>query len=184
MIPTARSAERCSRLDSAGQFGSERLNGGQRTVQTHKHMRTRETRRPKITTSCNQKQVGWRDSDQRSNLETASHDLRQEHMTHGARRGAPVRHLCNCRLMKQDVWESVESTNDVFICACVCFPFFQEVAEPLQDLKEGMEQLEKNKTLRYILSTLLSIGNFLNGTNVSHDQCGLLYSFTLHVLLE
>lgn len=46
----------------------------------------------------------------------------------------------------------------------------QEVAEPLQDLKEGMEQLEKNKTLRYILSTLLSIGNFLNGTNVSHGH--------------
>ncbi|XP_072226143.1 FH1/FH2 domain-containing protein 3 isoform X5 [Leuresthes tenuis] len=41
----------------------------------------------------------------------------------------------------------------------------KEVAEPLQDLKEGMEQLEKNKTLRYILSTLLSIGNFLNGTS-------------------
>ncbi|XP_041823074.1 FH1/FH2 domain-containing protein 3 isoform X6 [Melanotaenia boesemani] len=41
----------------------------------------------------------------------------------------------------------------------------KEVAEPLQDLKEGMEQLEKNKTLRYILSTLLSIGNFLNGSN-------------------
>ncbi|XP_078810669.1 FH1/FH2 domain-containing protein 3 isoform X8 [Oryzias latipes] len=41
----------------------------------------------------------------------------------------------------------------------------KEVVEPLQDLKEGMEQLEKNKTLRYILSTLLSIGNFLNGTN-------------------
>ncbi|XP_037330551.2 FH1/FH2 domain-containing protein 3 isoform X5 [Pungitius pungitius] len=41
----------------------------------------------------------------------------------------------------------------------------KEVAEPLQDLKEGMEQLEKNKTLRYTLSTLLSMGNFLNGTN-------------------
>ncbi|XP_072303757.1 FH1/FH2 domain-containing protein 3 isoform X2 [Eucyclogobius newberryi] len=41
----------------------------------------------------------------------------------------------------------------------------KEVAEPLQDLKEGMEQLEKNKTLRCILSTLLSIGNFLNGSN-------------------
>ncbi|RVE66407.1 hypothetical protein OJAV_G00106950 [Oryzias javanicus] len=41
----------------------------------------------------------------------------------------------------------------------------KEVVEPLQDLKEGMEQLEKNKTLRYILSTLLSIGNFLNSTN-------------------
>ncbi|XP_005940956.1 FH1/FH2 domain-containing protein 3 isoform X5 [Haplochromis burtoni] len=41
----------------------------------------------------------------------------------------------------------------------------KEVAEPLQDLKEGMDQLEKNKTIRYVLSTLLSIGNFLNGTN-------------------
>lgn len=41
----------------------------------------------------------------------------------------------------------------------------KEVAEPLQDLKEGMDQLEKNKTLRYILSTLLAIGNFLNGSN-------------------
>lgn len=46
----------------------------------------------------------------------------------------------------------------------------QEVAEPLQDLKEGMEQLEKNKTLRYVLSTLLAIGNFLNGSNVSHKR--------------
>uniref|UniRef100_A0A3B4A5R3 Formin homology 2 domain containing 3a n=1 Tax=Periophthalmus magnuspinnatus TaxID=409849 RepID=A0A3B4A5R3_9GOBI len=34
-----------------------------------------------------------------------------------------------------------------------------------KDLKEGMEQLEKNKTLRSILSTLLSIGNFLNGSS-------------------
>lgn len=50
--------------------------------------------------------------------------------------------------------------------ACVVWSA-QEVAEPLQDLKEGMEQLEKNKTLRYILSTLLAIGNFLNGSNVS-----------------
>lgn len=48
------------------------------------------------------------------------------------------------------------------------FAVLQEVAEPLQDLKEGMDQLERNKTLRYILSTLLAIGNFLNGSNVSH----------------
>lgn len=55
-------------------------------------------------------------------------------------------------------------------CASCCL---QEVAEPLQDLKEGMEQLEKNKTLRYILSTLLSFGNFLNSSNVSpHDGNG------------
>ncbi|KAH0627083.1 hypothetical protein JD844_002476 [Phrynosoma platyrhinos] len=42
----------------------------------------------------------------------------------------------------------------------------KEVAEPLLDLKEGMDQLENNKTLGFILSTLLAIGNFLNGTNV------------------
>ncbi|XP_044303226.1 FH1/FH2 domain-containing protein 3 isoform X3 [Varanus komodoensis] len=41
----------------------------------------------------------------------------------------------------------------------------KEVAEPLLDLKEGMDQLENNKTLGFILSTLLAIGNFLNGTN-------------------
>lgn len=48
--------------------------------------------------------------------------------------------------------------------------FLQEVAEPLQDLKEGMDQLEKNKTLRYILTTLLAIGNFLNSTEVSGSE--------------
>lgn len=41
------------------------------------------------------------------------------------------------------------------------------MVEPLQDLKEGMKQLEDNKTLRYVLSTLLSVGNFLNGSDVS-----------------
>lgn len=44
------------------------------------------------------------------------------------------------------------------------------MAEPLQDLKEGMDQLEKNKTLRYILTTLLAIGNFLNSTDVSNSK--------------
>ncbi|XP_036394443.1 FH1/FH2 domain-containing protein 3 [Megalops cyprinoides] len=50
----------------------------------------------------------------------------------------------------------------------------KEVAEPLQDLKEGMDQLEKNKTLRYILSTLLTIGNFLNGTNAKGFELSYL----------
>uniref|UniRef100_A0A8C2HNH9 Formin homology 2 domain containing 3b n=1 Tax=Cyprinus carpio TaxID=7962 RepID=A0A8C2HNH9_CYPCA len=50
----------------------------------------------------------------------------------------------------------------------------EEVAEPLQDLKEGMDQLEKNKTLRYILSTLLAIGNFLNGTNAKGFELSYL----------
>ncbi|KAK7147688.1 hypothetical protein R3I94_010265 [Phoxinus phoxinus] len=50
----------------------------------------------------------------------------------------------------------------------------KEVAEPLQDLKEGMDQLEKNKTLRYILSTLLAIGNFLNGTNAKGFELNYL----------
>uniref|UniRef100_A0A9J7Z1P6 Formin homology 2 domain containing 3b n=1 Tax=Cyprinus carpio carpio TaxID=630221 RepID=A0A9J7Z1P6_CYPCA len=50
----------------------------------------------------------------------------------------------------------------------------KEVAEPLQDLKEGMDQLEKNKTLRCILSTLLAIGNFLNGTNAKGFELSYL----------
>lgn len=54
----------------------------------------------------------------------------------------------------------------------VMIPVWQEVAEPLQDLKEGMEQLEKNKTFRYILSAVLGIGNFLNGSKVSDEYCG------------
>ncbi|XP_054477817.1 FH1/FH2 domain-containing protein 3 [Anoplopoma fimbria] len=50
----------------------------------------------------------------------------------------------------------------------------KEVAEPLQDLKEGMDQLEKNKTLRYILTTLLAMGNFLNGTNAKGFELNYL----------
>ncbi|XP_021375853.1 uncharacterized protein LOC110464783 isoform X2 [Mizuhopecten yessoensis] len=38
-----------------------------------------------------------------------------------------------------------------------------EVAEPLSDLKKGIEELLKNKTFKYILSVILTIGNFLNG---------------------
>ncbi|XP_006801490.1 FH1/FH2 domain-containing protein 3 isoform X2 [Neolamprologus brichardi] len=50
----------------------------------------------------------------------------------------------------------------------------KEVAEPLQDLKEGMDQLEKNKTLRHILTTLLAIGNFLNGSNAKGFELNYL----------
>ncbi|XP_035387071.1 FH1/FH2 domain-containing protein 3 isoform X2 [Electrophorus electricus] len=50
----------------------------------------------------------------------------------------------------------------------------KEVAEPLQDLKEGMNQLETNKTLRFILSTLLTIGNFLNGSNAKGFELSYL----------
>lgn len=42
----------------------------------------------------------------------------------------------------------------------------KEVAEPLMDLKQGVETLRDNKTFRGILSTLLSIGIFLNGNEV------------------
>ncbi|XP_028835610.1 FH1/FH2 domain-containing protein 3 isoform X2 [Denticeps clupeoides] len=50
----------------------------------------------------------------------------------------------------------------------------KDIVEPLQDLKEGMEQLEKNVTLRYILSTLLAIGNFLNGSNAKGFELSYL----------
>ncbi|XP_023211193.1 FH1/FH2 domain-containing protein 3-like [Centruroides sculpturatus] len=39
----------------------------------------------------------------------------------------------------------------------------KEVVEPLMDLKQGVEEIEKSQTFRSILATLLSIGNFLNG---------------------
>ncbi|KAM4721282.1 FH1/FH2 domain-containing protein 1 isoform 1-T1 [Rhinophrynus dorsalis] len=41
----------------------------------------------------------------------------------------------------------------------------KEIAEPLFDLKLGMEQLSKNKTFQVILASLLAVGNFLNGSN-------------------
>ncbi|KAK1874847.1 FH1/FH2 domain containing protein 3, partial [Dissostichus eleginoides] len=40
----------------------------------------------------------------------------------------------------------------------------KEIAEPLFDLKLGMEQLSANQTFRRILATLLAIGNFLNSS--------------------
>ena len=46
----------------------------------------------------------------------------------------------------------------------------QEVAEPLLDLKVGIETLQYNRTFKYILSVLLNIGNFLNDSSVS-QQC-------------
>lgn len=46
----------------------------------------------------------------------------------------------------------------------------REIAEPLMDLKQGIEVLRVNKTFRAILSTLLSIGNFLNGNEVKGFQ--------------
>ncbi|KAM9496760.1 FH1/FH2 domain-containing protein 3 [Clarias gariepinus] len=50
----------------------------------------------------------------------------------------------------------------------------KEVAEPLQDLKEGMEQIEKNRTFRYILSVVLGIGNFLNGSKAKGFELSYL----------
>lgn len=45
-------------------------------------------------------------------------------------------------------------------------PLTQEIAEPLFDLKLGMEQLARNHTFKCILATLLATGNFLNGSQV------------------
>ncbi|XP_066909564.1 FH1/FH2 domain-containing protein 1 isoform X3 [Halyomorpha halys] len=46
----------------------------------------------------------------------------------------------------------------------------KEIAERLMDLKQGMETLKVNKTFRAILGTLLSIGIFLNGSEVKGFQ--------------
>ncbi|XP_034482437.1 uncharacterized protein LOC117787915 isoform X2 [Drosophila innubila] len=46
----------------------------------------------------------------------------------------------------------------------------KEIAEPLMDLKQGIEILRQNRTFRCILSTLLSVGIFLNGAPVKGFQ--------------
>uniref|UniRef100_A0A8D2ZMI8 Formin homology 2 domain containing 1 n=1 Tax=Scophthalmus maximus TaxID=52904 RepID=A0A8D2ZMI8_SCOMX len=50
----------------------------------------------------------------------------------------------------------------------------KEIAEPLFDLKLGMEQLASNQTFRRILATLLAIGNFLNSSNAKGFELGYL----------
>ncbi|XP_051787637.1 FH1/FH2 domain-containing protein 1 isoform X2 [Erpetoichthys calabaricus] len=50
----------------------------------------------------------------------------------------------------------------------------KEIAEPLFDLKLGMEQLAKNKTFKNILATLLAIGNFLNSSNAKGFELSYL----------
>ncbi|KAG8562605.1 hypothetical protein GDO81_015742 [Engystomops pustulosus] len=50
----------------------------------------------------------------------------------------------------------------------------KEIAEPLFDLKLGMEQLSKNKTFKVILASLLAVGNFLNGSNAKGFDLGYL----------
>ncbi|XP_002761111.4 FH1/FH2 domain-containing protein 1 isoform X3 [Callithrix jacchus] len=50
----------------------------------------------------------------------------------------------------------------------------REIAEPLFDLKLGMEQLVQNATFRCILATLLAVGNFLNGSQSSGFELSYL----------
>lgn len=46
----------------------------------------------------------------------------------------------------------------------------REIAEPLMDLKQSVQSLQSNRTLRCILATLRSIGIFLNGAPVKGFQ--------------
>ncbi|XP_059614481.1 FH1/FH2 domain-containing protein 3 isoform X3 [Phlebotomus argentipes] len=46
----------------------------------------------------------------------------------------------------------------------------KEIAEPLMDLKQGLELLKANKTFKCILATLLEVGIFLNGQPVKGFQ--------------
>uniref|UniRef100_A0A1Q3FU24 Putative rhoa gtpase effector dia/diaphanous n=1 Tax=Culex tarsalis TaxID=7177 RepID=A0A1Q3FU24_CULTA len=50
----------------------------------------------------------------------------------------------------------------------------KEIAEPLMDLKQGIELLKANLTFKCILSTLLKIGIFLNGAPVKGFQIDYL----------
>ncbi|XP_061592280.1 FH1/FH2 domain-containing protein 1 isoform X2 [Cololabis saira] len=50
----------------------------------------------------------------------------------------------------------------------------KEIAEPLFDLKLGMEQLASNQSFRRILATLLAIGNFLNSSSAKGFELSYL----------
>lgn len=50
----------------------------------------------------------------------------------------------------------------------------KEVAEPLMDLKQAIEEIERSETFRIILGTLLAVGNFLNSTNAKGFQIDYL----------
>ncbi|XP_037550757.1 FH1/FH2 domain-containing protein 3 [Nematolebias whitei] len=50
----------------------------------------------------------------------------------------------------------------------------KEIAEPLFDLKLGMEQLAKNETFKRILAALLAIGNFLNSSSAKGFELSYL----------
>ena len=43
------------------------------------------------------------------------------------------------------------------------------------DLKQGIDDLRRNRTMKYVLATILQVGNFLNGMVVS----GQLSNFNL-----
>lgn len=58
------------------------------------------------------------------------------------------------------------------------FSPFQELGDALMEVKRAIDDVQKSKTLRQVLSTLLSIGNFLNGTEVS-EHPPLSYLITL-----
>ena len=58
----------------------------------------------------------------------------------------------------------------------------QEVAEPMFDLKVGIEELRRSRTLKYILATMLSVGNFLNGSEVVYVYNAVLSWLKLFLL--
>lgn len=52
------------------------------------------------------------------------------------------------------------------------------MADPLSDLKQGVDDLRRNRTLKYILAMVLQVGNFLNGVMVS-EQGLFIYIYAL-----
>lgn len=55
---------------------------------------------------------------------------------------------------------------------------FQEIAEPLHDLKDGIMAVESSISFQQVLSALLSIGNVLNGGAVR-----LLNIISMHAII-
>ena len=67
-------------------------------------------------------------------------------------------------------------------CECeICVPL-QEFADALMEVKKAIDDVYHSTTLKQVLGTLLSIGNFLNGTEVrAHPPSSLSSPSTPHL---
>uniref|UniRef100_A0A673M9D8 FH1/FH2 domain-containing protein 1-like n=1 Tax=Sinocyclocheilus rhinocerous TaxID=307959 RepID=A0A673M9D8_9TELE len=90
----------------------------------------------------------------------------------------PAIHVIKSAILTFDEFAISKEGIEVILFNLFKHSHISEIAEPLFDLKLGMEQLAKNKTFKRILATLLAIGNFLNSSNAKGFELSYLEKVT------